>query len=131
MPTRRSSEEEDELQRSVKKFKDSNSARSFTQPRTIVSYRDTLLGDIPGAYEQAFSFERNWDDNNESDTDLEPLIEGMVEVKLSKETFSRIRAPWSKALIVKVYGRTVGSKSMLYGNHWLNLTVLIWERISF
>ena len=108
MPTRRSSEEEDELQRSVKKFKDSNSARSFTQPRTIVSYRDTLLGDIPGAYEQAFSFERNWDDNDKSDTDLEPLIEGMVEVKLSKETFSRIRAPWLKALIVKVYGRTVG-----------------------
>ena len=32
----------------------------------------------------------------------------MVEVKLSKETFSWIRAPWSKALIVKVYGRIVG-----------------------
>ncbi|KAL0000882.1 hypothetical protein SO802_014663 [Lithocarpus litseifolius] len=101
---RRSSEEEDELQRSVKKFKDSNGARNFSQPRSIVSYRDTLLGEIPGAYEQAFSFARNWDDADESDTDLEPLIEGMVEVKLSKETFSRIRAPWSKALIVKVYG---------------------------
>ena len=32
----------------------------------------------------------------------------MVEVTLSKETKERIRAPWSKALIVKVYGRTVG-----------------------
>ena len=32
----------------------------------------------------------------------------MVEVKLSKETFSWIRALWSKALIVKVYGRIVG-----------------------
>lgn len=106
--TRRTSEEEDELQRSVKKFKDSNGARNFTQTRTLVSYRDMLLGDILGAYEQAFNFERNWDENLESDTDLELLIEGMVEVKLSKETFSRIRAPWSKALIVKVYGRTVG-----------------------
>ena len=58
-PTRRTSEEEDELQRSVKKFKDSNGARNFTQPKTLVSYRDMLLGDIPGAYEQAFNFERN------------------------------------------------------------------------
>nr|POE54099.1 hypothetical protein CFP56_73770 [Quercus suber]POE64412.1 hypothetical protein CFP56_12457 [Quercus suber] len=32
----------------------------------------------------------------------------MAEVKLSKETKSRIRAPWSKALIVKVYGRSIG-----------------------
>ena len=32
----------------------------------------------------------------------------MVDVKLSKETKSRIRAPWTKALIVKVYGKTVG-----------------------
>ena len=32
----------------------------------------------------------------------------MVEVTLSKETKERIKAPWSKALIVKVYGRTVG-----------------------
>ena len=39
---------------------------------------------------------------------MEPLIEGMAKVKLSKETKARIRAPWSKALIVKVYGRFVG-----------------------
>ena len=39
---------------------------------------------------------------------MEPLIEGMAEVKLSKETKARIRVPWSKALIVKVYGRSVG-----------------------
>nr|XP_023873451.1 uncharacterized protein At4g02000-like [Quercus suber] len=31
-----------------------------------------------------------------------------IRIKLSKETFSRIRAPWLKALIVKVYGRTLG-----------------------
>ena len=39
---------------------------------------------------------------------MEPLIEGMAEVKLSKETKTHIRASWSKALIVKVFGRTVG-----------------------
>ena len=39
---------------------------------------------------------------------MKPLTEGMAEVKLSKETKARIRAPWSRALIVKVYGRSVG-----------------------
>ena len=46
--------------------------------------------------------------DEESDTELEELIEGMTDVTLSKETRSRIRAPWFKALIVKVYGRIVG-----------------------
>ena len=32
----------------------------------------------------------------------------MADVKLSKDTKAMIRAPWSKALIVKVYGRMVG-----------------------
>ncbi|XP_075667014.1 uncharacterized protein At4g02000-like [Castanea sativa] len=32
----------------------------------------------------------------------------MAKVKLSKEMKARIRVPWSKALIVKVYGRLVG-----------------------
>ena len=32
----------------------------------------------------------------------------MAEIKLSKETKARIKAPWSKALIVKVFGRTFG-----------------------
>lgn len=40
--------------------------------------------------------------------ELDELIEGMVDVQLSKETKACIRAPWEKALIVKVYGRTVG-----------------------
>ncbi|XP_075633855.1 uncharacterized protein LOC142606378 [Castanea sativa] len=39
---------------------------------------------------------------------MEPLTEGMAEMKLSKKTKARIRAPWSKALIVKLYGRSVG-----------------------
>ena len=38
----------------------------------------------------------------------------MVKVKLSKETFFRIRAPWSKALIVRVYGRTVGLNHLTF-----------------
>lgn len=35
-------------------------------------------------------------------------MQGFAVVILSKETKQRIRAPWVKALIVKVLGRTVG-----------------------
>jgi len=66
------------------------------------------VGDIPRAYEQAFRFDKDWEEEYESDTKLEPLLECMAEVKLSKETKARIRALWSKALIVKVYSRLVG-----------------------
>ncbi|KAK7830167.1 hypothetical protein CFP56_028514 [Quercus suber] len=101
-------EEDDVLGRGVKRFKEGMSIRQSYQPRTPVSYKDTLLGDIPGAYEQAFKFDFVRDDDVESEFELEPLIEGMADVKLSKETLMRIRYPWSKALIVKVFGRTVG-----------------------
>ncbi|XP_030964660.1 uncharacterized protein LOC115985910 [Quercus lobata] len=106
--TQGSSEEEDELCRSVKKFKDSNGERPFSQPHRQVSYKDSLVGDIVGAYAQTFRFDNEEVMDEESDTELEELIEGMADVTLSKETRSRIRAPWFKALIVKVYGRTVG-----------------------
>ena len=71
-PAQRSSEEEDEFQRSVKKFKESNGARSFLPPRKPVSYKDSLVGDIPGAYEQAFKFNKEWEEGYESEDDMEP-----------------------------------------------------------
>ena len=95
----RSSEEEDELGRSVKKFKESSGVKQVTPLWNTISYKDSLIGDIPGAYQQAFKLDNVWDDEKESNTEVEPLIEGMAEVKLSKDTKSRIRAPWSKALI--------------------------------
>nr|POE81241.1 hypothetical protein CFP56_47465 [Quercus suber] len=104
----RSSEEDAELVRSIKKFKDDSSNRAFSPPRKQVSYKDSLLGDIPGAYAQAFRFDAIEEVEGESDTELEELVDGMVDVHLSKETKARIRAPWTKALIVKVYGRTLG-----------------------
>lgn len=106
--TQRSSEEEDELCRSVKKFKGSHGARSFSQLRTVISYKDTLVGDILGAYQQAFQVDKIWEEGYESDSDLEPLVDGMAEVKLSKEIKAHIKTPWSKALIVKAFGKSVG-----------------------
>ncbi|KAF3969100.1 hypothetical protein CMV_007073 [Castanea mollissima] len=124
-------EEDAELQRSIKKVKDSVKAFAFEPPLPYkdklvgeipgafaqafnldsvvkVSYKDSLLGDIPSAYAQAFRFERVDEPKVESDTKLGDIVEGMVDVKLSQETKSRIRAPWTKALIVKVYGKTMG-----------------------
>ena len=89
----RSSEEEDELGRSVKKFKESLGARNFSQPKVSVSYKDSLVREILGAYEQAFKFDKSSEMEYESDTDIDPLVEGMVEVKLSKETKMCIKEP--------------------------------------
>ena len=125
----RSSEEEDELGHSVKKFKESGGGKQDTPLRKNINYKDSLIGDIPGAYQQAFKLDNVWDDEEESDTEVEPLIEGMAEVKLSKETKTCIRAPWSKALIVKVLVELLVSaisfsSSMPYGNQLLGWTVL-------
>ena len=38
------------------------------------------MGDIPGAYEKAFKFDRGGEEEYESDAELEPLTEGMAEV---------------------------------------------------
>lgn len=76
-----SREEEAEPDRGVKKFKDSSRAKPFSQPHSKVSYRDNLIGDIPKAYAQAFSFVRGEDLDVESDSKLEDLIEGMAELK--------------------------------------------------
>nr|XP_023926558.1 uncharacterized protein LOC112037981 [Quercus suber] len=43
----------------------------------------------------------------ESD-EIRELREGLIAEKITQGLKQRIRAPWSKALIVKVYGRTVG-----------------------
>ena len=103
-----SSEEEAELVRSVKKFKEDSQNESFVPPRKQVSYKESLISDIPSAYAQAFSFDIAEEIEDESDSELDEVVKGMVDVKLSKETKARIRAPWTKALIVKVYGKSVG-----------------------
>ena len=95
------------LGRNVKNFKDSSEENPISNPRRQVSYKDSMIGDILGAYAQAFRFDRDIEEKEVSDTEVEKQLEGMVEVPLSKETKAHIRAPWSKALIVKVYGRTV------------------------
>ena len=73
-----------------------------------MSYRDSLLGEIPRAYEQAF-FGSAMDDDVVSSDEEEVIPEdGEVVINIPRETKLRIRAPWSTSFIVKVFGRSVG-----------------------
>ena len=72
------------------------------------SFRDKLVGDSPGAFNQAFCFGDNMEDEEGSDEENENLREGLVAVKFSRDFKQQIRKPWTRALIVKVYGRNVG-----------------------
>nr|POF11663.1 hypothetical protein CFP56_62239 [Quercus suber] len=91
-PRMLSIEEEAELARSNKKVKDGHHAEFK-------------------AYVKAFEFDNLMDEDEESDDDSETgigkLREGWVSVQLTKETKQRLRGTWSKAIIVKLVGRTV------------------------
>ena len=109
----RSAEEEDTLERSTKKFKEVHyENNTLFEPLgngdKVRSYRDKLVGSIPGAYEQAFGFASGMDEEVYSNDEDDELCEGMVSLKLSKEEKSRIRAPWGNAIFVKVFGRSLG-----------------------
>ncbi|XP_023888176.1 uncharacterized protein LOC112000309 [Quercus suber] len=117
-----SKEEQEELVRSTKKVKDvshvgfqeglDSAASSPRNGRDVwsrnMSFKDKLVGDIPGAFTQAFNFGNLMEDDADFDEEVEGLREGLVAVKFSKELKQKIRSPWYKALIVKVYGRPVG-----------------------
>lgn len=100
----RSREEDAELQRSTKKITVSTS-NAFTPP---ISFKDKLLGEIPGAFMQAFNLETLNREGFVPATDIGGLSQKFIVVNLQPETRNLIRAKWSYALIVKVYGRTVG-----------------------
>ena len=72
------------------------------------SFKDKLVGEIPSAYMQAFSFGDPMKDGEDSDEEVEALHEGLVAVKFSKDFKQHIHTPWAKAIIVKVYGKSIG-----------------------
>lgn len=107
-------EEDDELQRSTKKVKESHHKGSSSDncfPRLDeerTSYKERLLGEIPGAYEQVFHFNNDMETEIESNDESANITAGVAAVNLSGETKAKIRAPWANALIVKFFGKTVG-----------------------
>ena len=117
-----SREEEAELARSKKKVKDvhhfdfandaceniHSQAFQNTWGANQTTFKEKLVGEIQGAYAKAFDFTDFLDMEAESDEEMDELREGLVAVKLSRETKLRIRKPWANTLIIKLYGRTVG-----------------------
>ncbi|KAK9998785.1 hypothetical protein SO802_018388 [Lithocarpus litseifolius] len=57
---------------------------------------------------QAFDFSEYVENEGEPKTNVESIREGFAAVNLSREFKKRIRAPWTNALIIKVFGRLVG-----------------------
>lgn len=101
----KSLEEDAELQRSTKKVKESILGPVFG---ANVSYKDKLVGEMPGAFAQAFNLSSEDDFSDERRMDVEGLQSGLVAVRLSPETRKQIRSKWASSLIVKVVGRAVG-----------------------
>ena len=108
---KRSKEEEDTLARSTKKFKDNHFVGEGNEGTSVTrqgSYKDKLVGAIPGAFKQAFGFGDTMHEDLESDTEDDSLGEGSTRIFFLKEEKSRMRAPWKNALIIKPFGRKVG-----------------------
>ena len=72
------------------------------------SYKARLLGEVAGAYEQAFKFNSEMDMGAEFDDEVFNLSAGIAAVNLSGEMKQNIRKQWKSTFIVKVVGRTVG-----------------------
>ena len=102
-----SREEQDELLRSKKKvknvshagFQDGMGSVAFS-PRIDggtwnreASFKDKLVGEIPGAFTQAFNFGDFMEDELESDEEVESLREGLLAMRFSKEFKHHIRSP--------------------------------------
>nr|POE98329.1 hypothetical protein CFP56_72895 [Quercus suber] len=102
-------EEDDELQRSTKKvkFPTLNPYSDGIGTRGL-SYKESLLGEILGAFEQAFVVDSPMDFEALSDDEFENLPPGEVAVKLSGDRENKIRASWANALIMKVFRKTIG-----------------------
>ena len=105
-----SSKEEAELQCSTKKVKETLSAPQVKGSHAG-SYRDKLVGEIPGAFLHAFALDKptfSQDEIGEEEDDVQAVVDGIANVLLSKDTKLCIRSKWAHSLIVKVFGRTVG-----------------------
>ena len=103
-----SEEEEDAFHCSTKKIKDGHTSPLPNSPFQAPSYKAKLVGQLLGAYKVAFNLVEQMQEDVESDTEEENVDEGDVVLALTKDEKIRIRSQWSKALIIKTFGRTVG-----------------------
>nr|POE93838.1 hypothetical protein CFP56_16152 [Quercus suber] len=89
---KRSDEETDNLARSAKKYKDSHQVEGDKGDKThakIGSYRDKLVGCIPGTFERAFGFDSDMQEDVESDNEDELAQDDNLRVCFSREEKTR------------------------------------------
>ena len=94
---KRSEEEEHTLARSTKKFKENHTSTEGEEVnpfKNARSYRDKLLGEIPGAFEQAFGLSNDMEEDTESNIDEDKNVDGNMVVCLTKEEKTCIRVVW-------------------------------------
>nr|POE91254.1 hypothetical protein CFP56_34576 [Quercus suber] len=106
-----SDEEADMLAHSTKKFKDSHQVAEDKEDNIhakVGSYKNKLVGSIPGPFEKAFGFASAMQEDIESDNEEEHAQDGSIRVCFSRDDKTCMRAPWYQALIIKPFGRKVG-----------------------
>ena len=69
------------------------------------SYKEKLVGAIPGAFAQAFGFDSSMQEDLESDNEEVNDQDGSIRIGFTKEEKARMRVPWQKALFIKTFGR--------------------------
>lgn len=104
---KRSYEEEAELTRSTKKVKGST-GKPPGSSHGDGSYKDVLVGDMPGANAQAFNLHEEVFDLVSSEAEVEEISDGIASVKLSSSSKRLIRGRWAHAIIIKLFGQSVG-----------------------
>ena len=72
------------------------------------SYKDKLVGDMPGAFAQAFNLHEDASDLDSFKAEVEEISDGIASVKLSSSSKRLIRGRWAHAIIIKPSGRSVG-----------------------
>ena len=98
-------EKEHTLACSTKKFKENHTSTKGEEVnpfRSVRSYRDKQLGEIQGAFEQAFGLsndmeedaESNIEEDAESNIDEDKNVDGNMVVCLTKEEKTCIRVVW-------------------------------------
>ena len=110
----RTREEDDVLQWGTKKVKENHHDLVGHEPLCPGldvegrSYRDRLVGVCPGAFEKAFDFENTLEMEAVTDNEADEGSLGEATVQLTGDMKGKIRAAWKDALIVKVFGKTIG-----------------------
>ena len=69
------------------------------------SYKEKLVGAIPGAFAQAFGFDSLMQEDLKFDNEEANDQDGSIRIGFTKEEKARMRASWQKALIIKTFGR--------------------------